>query len=61
MTNDLKTWKRNTAVRRFNEIKANAARAGEPMSDGRAAMAAAGYVDATKDQVLRWVREAGRG
>ena len=57
---DLLAWKRTTAVRRFNELKANAQKRGEPMSDDRAAMAAAGYVDSTKDQVLRWVREAGR-
>ncbi|SNT19921.1 hypothetical protein [Sphingopyxis indica] len=58
MTDDLKAWKRSTAVRRFREIKANASRAGMGMSDMRAARAAAGYVDASADEVLRWVREA---
>lgn len=59
MTDDLKAWKRRTAVRKFNEVKAGAERAGDPMTDRRAAMAAAGYVDATPDDVLRWVKEAG--
>lgn len=60
MTDDIKAWKRSTAVRRFREIKENASRAGMSMSDVRAARAAAGYVDATGDDVLRWVREAGQ-
>ncbi len=58
MTDDLKAWKRRTAVRKFNEVKASAERAGDPMTDLRAAKAAAGYVDATAEDVLRWVREA---
>src|SRR3546814_14898723 len=41
MTNDLKTWKRNTAVRRFNEIKAEANLNGIPMPDAAAAEKAA--------------------
>lgn len=57
MTDDLKAWKRRTAVRRFNEIKANAERANDPMSDQRIAAAAAGYVDATAADVLKWVKE----
>jgi hypothetical protein len=57
MTDDLKAWKRRTAVRRFSEIKANAAKAGDPISDQRAANAAAGYVDATAADVLKWVKE----
>lgn len=55
---DLKDWKRRTAVRKFNEIKAGAERANDPMSDQRIAAAAAGYVDTTPDQVLKWMREA---
>lgn len=57
MTDDLKAWKRRTAARRFNEIKQNAARAGEPMSDQRIAAAVAGYVDAPAADVLKWVKE----
>src|SRR3546814_6699586 len=60
MTNDLKTGKRNTAVRRVNEIKAEADLNGIPMPDAAAAEKAAFHSGATKDQVLRWVRE-GRG
>lgn len=58
MTDDLKAWKRRTAVRKFNEIKAGAERANEPMSDKRIAAAAGGYVDATADDVLKWVETA---
>jgi hypothetical protein len=58
---DLKQWKRDTAVRRFREVKASAERAGDPMTDLRAARAAAGYVDATAADVLKWVKEAGDG
>ena len=58
MTDDLKAWKRQVAVRKFNEIKAGAERANDPMSDQRIAAAAAGYVDATAADVLKWVREA---
>jgi len=54
---DLKGWKRKTAVRRFNEIKQNAARAGDPMSEQRIAAAVAGYVDAPAADVLKWVKE----
>lgn len=57
MTDDLKAWKRRTAVRKFHEVKASAERAGDPMTDLRAAKAAAGYVDATADDVLRWVKD----
>ena len=57
MTDDLKAWKRRTAVRKFNEIKAGAERANDPMSDQRIAAAAAGYVDATAADVLKWVKE----
>ena len=57
MTDDIKAWKRRTAVRRFNEIKASAERAGDPMSDQRIAAAAAGYVDATAADVLKWMKE----
>lgn len=56
MTDDLKAWKRRTAVRRFNEIKSNAAKAGDPMSDQRIAAAVSGYVDAPASEILRWVR-----
>lgn len=59
MTEDLSAWKRRVAVRKFNEIIAAADKRGEPMSDTRAARAAAGYVDATAGDVLRWVRESG--
>lgn len=55
---DLAKWKREVAVRKFNEIKAGAERANDPMSDQRIAAAAAGYVDATAADVLKWVREA---
>src|SRR3546814_18366478 len=60
MTNDLKTWKRNTAVRRFHEIKAEADLNGIPMPDAAAAEQAALHYGATKDPVLRWVREGDR-
>lgn len=59
MTDDHAQWRRNTAVRKFHEAIAGADRAGQPMSDIRAARAAAGYVNATAQDVLRWVREAG--
>lgn len=55
MTDDLKAWKRRTSVRKFNEIKAGAERAGDPMSDQRIAAAAGGYVDAPAADVLKWV------
>lgn len=58
MTDDLNAWKRRTAVRRFNEIKANAAKAGDPMSDQRIAAAVSGYVDAPAADVLKWVKSA---
>lgn len=61
MTDDLKTWKRDTALKEFNRLIAHADKRGEPMSDIRAARAAAGYVDATADDVMRWVREASHG
>ena len=54
---DLQQWKRTVAVRKFNEIKAGAERANDPMSDQRIAAAAAGYVDATAAEVLKWVKE----
>lgn len=56
--NDVTEWKRKVAVRTFNEIKSGADRRGEPMSDQRIAAAAAGYVDATPADVLKWVRSA---
>lgn len=59
MTDDLKAWKRQVAVRKFQEIKASAERANDPMSDQRIAAAAAGYVDATAAEVLNWVKGAG--
>lgn len=58
MTDDLKAWKRRTAVRRFHEIKQNAARAGDPMSEQRIAAAVSGYVDAPAADILKWVRSA---
>lgn len=57
MNSEHKEWQRRTAVRKFNEIKTGAERANDPMSDQRIAAAAAGYVDATAADVLKWVKE----
>ncbi|MBL9070434.1 MAG: hypothetical protein JNM03_10635 [Sphingopyxis sp.] len=56
---DLKQWKRDTAVRRFREIKQNSERAGDRMSDQRIAAAVGGYVDAPAADVLKWWKGAG--
>ena len=55
-----KIWQRRTALNKVTALKADAERHGLPMSDQRAAKAAAGYVDVTPEQVLKWMKEAGR-
>lgn len=55
---EIQEFQRNLAIKKFNEAKDVAKRCGHPMSDERAARAAAGYCgkDVTYQQVLTWVR-----
>src|SRR3546814_21109513 len=60
MTNDLKTWKRNTAVRRLHEIKAEADLNGIPMPAAAAAEKDAFHSGATQAKVLQNGRATSR-
>lgn len=49
-------WQRSTALRRVRESREAAGKAGVGMSDQQLAAAAAAYVGAKAEDVLRWMR-----
>lgn len=49
-------WQRRTALAKVDRLRDEACTTGAPMTDERMARAAAGYVDAKPEQVLRWMR-----
>lgn len=50
-------WQRTVALRRVNEMREGAGRAGRPVpTDAHLAHIAAGYVGVSDAQVLRWMK-----
>lgn len=56
--NEQRDWQRETALRKVRESREASNKAGAPMSDQRLAAAAAAYVGAKTEDVLRWMKGA---